>query len=328
MPKSLILLEEHLGTGAKLFIVNHAAALKALGYSKFLLEMNHEISPAQMKQEIQYITQNAPDTLMYRSIKVMGQMLHALEQHGISYEFVDPETRKEAEQHTVKLKAAYASGSTEQVRRITEATNVKTKRRDEQISKSVLQQTKAHKGGVIYLGGFLHQSLVHTLEQSTYDYRFVMFADSREEYEPPGMSRPDLSRWSEFYNEMARKNFYQADVTFFNMAYEHHLSFEMIAAACDLTESRALAEDEQPGVARAFDRLMPFYDYRVDEQCVVTASKRVDKPEAAVRAFVKAGLGLRFFMTSLPDGTTQVNVPGLNLKESRGSIAASEMSLG
>ena len=55
MPKPLIILEQHLGTGARSFISENAGSLEALGYSKFLFEMNSELSHQQLKQELQMI---------------------------------------------------------------------------------------------------------------------------------------------------------------------------------------------------------------------------------------------------------------------------------
>ena len=53
MPKPLIILEQHLGTGARNFLAKNAKQLKELGYSKFLFEMNVEVSKEQLKQELQ-----------------------------------------------------------------------------------------------------------------------------------------------------------------------------------------------------------------------------------------------------------------------------------
>ena len=318
MPKSLILLEQHMGTGARSFISKHAMELKALGYTKFLWEMNAEVSHHQIKQETQMILNAyAPETMIHRATKAMGEMLVALEKNGIACEFIDPETRAQATQNTEKLKAAYYSGSATNVQAATEAMNDNTKKRDQTLIKTILQQTAEHQGGVIYMGGFMHVHLVQKLEQSAHDFRFVMFADSREEGDIPGFKNPNASTWANLYNADVRQNYYQANVVFFNMAYDNRLSFETIEAACQLTTSRILKEDERPLVACDFERLMPGHEYSVDEHCIVTASKNYDCTQTAVESFVRAGLGLRFFMTKEHNGTTRVDVPGLNLKENR-----------
>ena len=318
MPKPLILLEQHFGTGARSFISEHAMELKALGYTKFLLEMNSEVSHNQVKQEIQMIMSiHDPATMMHRATKAMGEMLMALEKNGIVCEFIDPETRAQATQNTAQLKAAYFSGSTAKFQAATELTNQNTKKRDQKIIKTILQQTAEHQGGVIYMGGFMHVHLVQELEQSAHDYRFVMFADSREECDIHGVTNPNASTWTNLYNADFRENYYKTNVIFFNMAYDNCLSFEAIEAACQLTESRILEEDELPQVARDFEHLMPGHEYTVDEHHVVTASKQFCHPQAAVESFVRAGFGIRFFMTKEPNGTTRVDVPGLNLKENR-----------
>lgn len=329
MPKPLILLEQHVGTGARLFITQHAASLKALGYSKCLLEMNHEIPIPQLKQELAFILkQGGPETKMRRATKVFAQMLEALEKHGIAYEFIDPETRIEAVQHTQKVEAAYYSGSKKAIEVANHVRNEATKWRDEKIVKTILQKTAEHEGGVIYLGGFLHVTLVHALEKHTYDYRFSMFADSREDYEEAGLKEIGLERWLEFYDAKARRDYYQANVVFFNMAYDHALSFEMIEAACGLTEKRVLKTEEYPEVARKFEALMPGYEYTVDEHCMVTAtSQQAANINDAVRAFVRAGLGLRFFMEERSNGVKHVVMPGLNIKENGQMIANASLKL-
>lgn len=195
--------------------------------------------------------------------------------------------------------------------------NQNTKKRDQKIVETILQQTAEHQGGVIYMGGFKHVHLVHELEQSANDYRFVMFADSREEYDIPGVVNLNESTWANLYNADVRLNYYKANVIFFNMADDNSLSFEVIEAACQLTKKRILKEDELPQVARDFEYLMPGHVYTVDEHYVVTASKQYCHPKAAVESFARAGIGFRFFMTKESNGITRVDVPGLNLKENR-----------
>lgn len=318
MPKPLILLEQHAGTGARSFISEHAAELKALGYSKFLLEMNSELSHNQVKQELQMILKiYAPDTMLHRSTKAMYEMLMALEKNNIPYAFIDPETRDQATQNTARLKEAYYSNLSSKLQLAREEQKQNTKSRDQKIIKSILQQTAEHEGGVIYMGGFMHVHMVHELEQSKHDYRFAMFANSHEENPVSGVIDSDTEIWAKLYSADFRHKYFQTNVLFFNMAYDNRLSFEAIEAACQLTEQRILKEDELPQVARDFEQLMPGQTYSVDKHHVVTASKQFCHPEAAVEAFVRAGLGFRFFMTKEQNGTTRVDVPGLNLKENR-----------
>lgn len=323
MPKPFIILQQYLGTGAPNFISEHAHELKSLGYSKFLWEMNSDVSYKQLKQQLLSLLRLLdPESLMHKSHKATLAMLSALEKNGITCEFIDPETQAEAIIPMHKLENAYLSGSITKIQKATNDILDNTKKRDQKMLPIILQEAASHQGGIIYLGGFMHTHLVQELAKSTCDYRFAMFADSREEYNEPGTLNPDAAQWVKLYDAETRRDFYQTNVCFFNMASDRHLSFEMMEAVCKLTEQRALTEEELPQVARDFERLMPGYQYLVDEHHVVTASKSYPHPQAAKASLVGAKIGIRFFMTKDHDGVTRVDAPGINLKENSTIIKA------
>ncbi len=321
MPKPLVILEQYFITGSKSFVAKHIKELKELGYSKFLFEMNSELTKNQVKRDLQGLLNKFPSTSpMHRGSSALLNLINALEQHGLDYEFIDPETREQAQRNVEIQQAVFSSKDDVAIRRMHQATEENTARRDKIMAEKVLQETKAHHGGVICMTAFLHQPLVQALHQSQYDFRFALFTDSTEDTEDPNFNMIDMNVWKSFYDGKTKMAYYKCDVTFFDMAYDNSLSFEMVASACGLTETRALAQDKLPEVGKAFDSLLPGCQYRVDEQQVVSASKRVSSMQDTVTCFVKAGLGIRFFATPNQDGTTQITVPGINLEDSRDSI--------
>ena len=251
----------------------------------------------------------------YRSHKALNDAILALESAGMSYEFIDPETRAEAQQNTERAREAYSRGTQHHIDAYNKKILLNTKKRDEKIIVNILQQTAEQNGGIIYIGGFMHTHLVHELHKASPDYRFAIFADSSEEYVEDNIVNTDHTTWQKCYHAGFRNQYYKANVVFFNMEYDRNLSFEMIEAACQLTQSRTLNEQEHPQPVVNFEQIMPNSEYTIDEHHVITASQTFNNPIEAVASFVNKGVGLRFFMQQNPNGTTQVDVPGINLRE-------------
>lgn len=181
MPNPLIIFESHMSAASREFVAQNAASLRKMGYTKFLLEMNSEISPALLKLQINAILRNPKASVHHTSSKALLDMLVNLEKNDISYEFIDPETQEEASQINMELQSSERLGAT-QLARVVAKRQQLTNQRDEVMSTIIIEQTKRYHGGVIFFGGFSHKHLVKQLELSQSNfYRYALFANSSKD---------------------------------------------------------------------------------------------------------------------------------------------------
>lgn len=107
MPAPLIILENHIDDSAKMFVTKYVKALKEIGYKKLYLEMNSEISPHMLKQQLNNLLQKIPPHHSgYSTTKNLLSMLNALEENNIEYKFIDPQTQQDAYRLNMQLKTA------------------------------------------------------------------------------------------------------------------------------------------------------------------------------------------------------------------------------
>lgn len=310
MPNPFILFENHVSASTRQFIADNAAALKALGYKKFLFEMNSEISPAQIKQQFRLIVSNPRSAFLAASSQAGLNMLEALEKNGIAYEFIDPETQADALQQNLKL----------MVSRDLEARKRHVKTRDDKMAATISKQAELHDGGIFFIGGFQHNSLINLLDTCRTDYyRYALFTNSNEKLQS------DFSEGKSIESESNRKEFYGVDVAYFDMSLKP--SFEMIAAEAKLTSD---AKCSAPLVGEYLqEALKQPCEFTCDTQHVVSAvltvnNERVNEVTNSLRSNFK---GLNFFMRTQEAGS-RISIPGINLPENSTALKDGFRALG
>ena len=320
MPKPIILLENHAQSGARRFVADHIVSLKRLGYTKLLFEMNSEISPASFKKQCSdalLIPGLSKTSRIYLSSKALMDMITALEENHIPYEFIDPETQAEAIRINGLLRAARTEATREQVRI---ERRLATQRRDLTMAQIIKREVALNEGGVIFLGGFQHVTLLQELKRIDPDgmYRPTIFTDTRENVPilAPGMRDGELDRWISIHDKPTRDRFYNADVHFFDMAKA--TSFDDLERRVELSDYKPCREI--PTVGQYFNTTMQLpFTYTVDEAYVLSASIEVvtSADEEATRTKIsKTFPGLSFFSSQV-GGKTALNIPGLNMLENR-----------
>jgi len=318
MPKPILLLENHAQSGARRFVADHIVSLKRLGYTKVLFEMNSEISPASFKKQCSDALSipGLPKTSrIYLSSKALMDMIIALEKNHIPYDFIDPETQAEAVRINGLIHAAQTASAREHVRI---ERRLATQRRDITMAQIIKHEIALNKGGVIFLCGFEHVTLLQELKRIDPNcmYRPTIFTDTRENVPllAPGMRDDELDRWISLEDKLTRDRFYGADVRFFDMAEAP--SFDALERGCELSDYKPCREI--PTVGRYFNTAMqlPFI-YTTDEAYVLSASIEVDNPadeEATRTKILKTFPGLSFFSRQ-DHGKASLHIPGRNLPE-------------
>ena len=323
MPKlnPLIIFENHLAVGGRAFIAKNVRALKEMGYTKFLLEMNKECSHEQCKKQLRDILSQSEVAISMRlSCQALLDMLLALEKHNIPYEFIDPETQAKAHQINMKLQSAAMLGDASSV--IAERQRM-VKHRDEEMSVDIIADAKIHLGGVIFLGGFAHTHLIKKLEADRKDYyRFAIFTDSTQDQ---SLAMPRESAWANIPHAAFRAQYYQAEVKFFDLA--SHLSFEMIEAICQLTTRHSC--DTSIIGEYLHQATRQSYNIVNDSHHVVTAiaSGEEKQLEETVGRIKKYFPKLQFFVDG-KGANTHLTIPGINLPENRDILKDGFVKLG
>jgi hypothetical protein len=316
----IVILENYLIPSARIFIAKNAKTLKELGYKKFLFEMNSELSPKDLIKQLTFLCTNTKlkQSPVYDSSVSLLNMLNALEYNKIEYEFIDPETQKEALQQISDLKkeSALNNGNNNALNH-REAT---TKQRDVIMSSIIIKQAKQYNGGVFFLGGYNHNNLVHLLEsnQSNY-YRYAILSNSEENNKAKEMIHPnDFAMWSGFEHADNRLDYYKTDICYFDM--KNPISFELIESICHLTKQNPC---EKPHIDRYLsEELGHSYDFTSDEFYVVNATLSMESQQKAkeqANLIKKTFPKLTFFMKNEGEKCSLI-IPGTNLSEQRDNI--------
>jgi hypothetical protein len=322
MPYPLVILEHHFTTGPRKFITENAHILKKMGYTKFLIELNSEIPPEVVKQQLRMILSNPAASAYHISSKALLDMLTALEKNHIPYEFIDPETQEEANKQNIKLKQAAIKGN------LTEAMAYRqqlTDARDDIMAPKLIKESALNNGGVVFLVGFCHKNLVKLLELERSNYfRYAMFVDSSKD-QISYNSSTENSNWNAMPDEDFRTQFYNANIRFIDLATKP--SFELIEAECKLMSYKVC---DKPAVGEYLSKATKQeYNFTIDDHFVVTASTSIEKKklqETVVR-IKKDFPGLRFF-TEQRDAQTFLNIPGINLPENNACLKEGFIKLG
>lgn len=221
--RPLIFIENSLCFKAYQYIADNLVNLQKLGYQKLLIELPKNLSLADAKRKYENdLSDNDPDSASYLCAQSYLVLFDAIEKYNIDFEFIDPRkiiTAKELKQLSTLFaqngeKAYYAELQNE------------ANKADETIAMDLNQQAENYSGGIIYLGGYLHQHLVNRLSKE--NYCFTLFDDSDNSCLKSSNSE-NAEKWRNMSDDEFRKNFYQAQVHYFDLAKE--TSFDSVRKA-------------------------------------------------------------------------------------------------
>ena len=326
MPKSLIILENHLDTSAYQFLFDNAERLRDLGYTQMLFELYDQHEPSlymkQLREQLPFIQKSAMSQAAERIIKVYDKFC-ALD---LMCRFIDPESENVAINYNKRLQKAYLSGDSQEFKFVEQQRIEATKQRDTIMARSILEanQSSRAKGGIIFVGGFLHNNLIKQLEisarQTEDPFRYVIF-HGKTLYRDDTIDA-NKSQWKDVGNASYRANFYGTD------SVKHidpsQYTFEMIKATLHLSSSKPCIEGH-PSIASHFNQIsnVPF-QFSVDECSIVSASLEVEdseKLEIVVEKIKNCFPGLYFFnQRTQRTNKLELTIPGLNLPDQRAVI--------
>lgn len=308
MPNPFILFENHFNVSTKMFIANHAASLKALGYKKLLLEMSIEMDPQVFRAQLKRIVAGPNKSMHTLSQIAYLKMIDAVEENGITFEFIDPETIAQAQKQAIspcRYQHEALSG---------------VKQRDEVMAATIFKQAERYSGGVLFVGGFLHNSLVSLLNSYRTDYfRYAIF----ESQNP--ISPTKLLDGKDITSTLDRHSFYGTHVNYFDMSLNP--TFELIATEAQLTTREKCA---MPLVGEYLQEALQHpCDFNMAKQNVVSAVMNVDERQLSkVTSILRSSFkGLNFF-TKINEGELQLSIPGINLPENGDALKRGFRSLG
>jgi hypothetical protein len=310
MPKPLIILDHHLSSASKYFLIKHLQEFKALGYQKILLEMNQDVVFSDFKRQMRFLSKLAhQDKIEDRIILSMNGLLDAIEAADMPCEFIDPEPLAVAKSFDHRLKLARTPAEVLKVKVLREEATAK---RDVYMAAKVLEESKLFNGGVITFVGFKHQELLKRLTGEGLDYASVLL-DHTLDSRAGALSSVldfDLRDWLSMSNPLFRYEHYRQEVAYLDWAQS--MPFYAIKALLGLTKEKSLTH--LPLVARYLSEEMDApCEFKVDEEYHLHAFFPVEDEPKLQTKFP----GLRFFQSR-----DKICVPGINLKEQQEKIPA------
>ncbi len=320
----IMLFENHLIPSSMHFLDANVTILKDLGYKKFLFELDKETRPEDMKRQLSFLYTGGGAGLMQGHIRYMLSLWEKLDRHDIKYEFIDPESEKNALRHNIPLKDFHSGvrGAVE-IKKAQILRQQATDERDEYIARKLISDSEYYKGGVVYTTGFMHTNLLVLLEKHRQSYfRFVTLTSSRiEEKVSAQVYDPDMQKWLCFRNPLKRLNHFKTSVVkYFDL--DTSPSFELIAASCQFTQRTKI--DPSPYIGRFFEEATKrSWDFFMDESSVLTASTVTSlEEERNLAAKLTKQFPSLFFFEETKREHVVISVSGLNLPESCESLSA------
>ena len=316
MPSPFIILDNHASVASKQFIIDNIITLKTLGYKKVLIEMNREVTTKAFKQQLKIALQGPANHPFFQASKELLRMIISLEVHGISYEFIDPETQTEA-MRIGRLIQDATTATTNKEAKFAKAMAYREEcsvRRDQHMAPKTIEQSKIYDGGVIVIIGYMHTHFVRMLElKQPNTYRYAMF--SNDTIDAAALSQLNSSTnigWSEMPDKLYRDNFYTARVKFFELSKKP--SFEMIEAECELTARKML---DRPIIGTYLNHATgQSFDYALDKHDVLTATAHMTKEQSkATEKLIKKEFPKLRFFTEQVNEQHVLTIPGINLPE-------------
>lgn len=325
MPHSLVILENHFDAAAYQFLFDNAENLHALGYNQMLFELNDQHEPSifmdTLRRNLPFM-QKSPHTQSAEHVLKVYDKFCKL---GFMCRFIDPESENIAVDYNERLNKAYYENNTQEFESVMVERTEATRQRDFIMANSILKANEfsSTKGGVIFVGGFLHNNLIKQLENQAHNiehsFRYVIF-HGKPLYDER-LVIADKSEWLAVQDPTYRASFYGTDLV--KHIKPSSYTFEMVKAILRLSSSKR-CNDENPSIMSFFkEKLELDFEFSADEQSIVSASLKVrDVDEVYTLSKIKDVFpGLHFFSQRIPDTENiEISIPGTNLIDQRSSF--------
>jgi hypothetical protein len=306
MPKPLIILDHHYLSAPQEFLITHFSELKKLGYKKILLEMDQNISFANLKLNLNQALKpsghfSPADKLLYS----LRNLLNAIEENEFICEFIDPESMTEAEKFDKAVSRAKDQIELKRIRELREQT---TRVRDEYMAKRVLAESVSLEGAVITFVGFKHIELLRQLTASGLDHVALLVDDSvaRNFDVLPGTSGLEKHEWLQMSNPAFRDEHYGQSVNYLDWVKAKTVPFFALKAMLKLTHEFECHHRPLVADAISSDAIL-----KIDEAHHVQAYLPKDQEKGILTKFP----GLVFFKMN-----DQLCIPGINLQQQQEPI--------
>jgi hypothetical protein len=284
MRPNLIFLEDHYDRSCREFLINNIKELKKLGYQTIMFEFDATYTADQYKtyrQAVQSKLDNPispdffsilksmlgfpsdyPNELLIENNRSHLRLLEAVESVGMTFVCIDPARRQDINmQKLVTQSGPFNLGSVQQ--------------RDIIMSEKILVESRKQHGGVIFVGGAAHNSLVHLLDKEKTVPTTVVIMANKELRDSQFFSSDPATDllWRNLKEVSMRYQFYGREVHYFDEAPSFYVfdNFCRITAQLDLSDKLDICVDT-PEVGRRLNAAtrLPF-TYTVDEHHILHA---------------------------------------------------------
>ncbi len=311
MLRPIVFLEHYFDSASREWIAHHANLLKELGYNKFLLEMNAEVSVEDFI--IQNKTALKNPTLpphIKKACIAMEDMLNALQKADIEIEFIDPQSQKEATQLELNLKQAPTLEARQQAVMQLNQTKID---RDIFMAEKFTTKAGIHEGGVFALCGFAHKQLLHNINGltlgSALNSCYVILSQAAQIFAHDFSEESTI--WKSMPNASFREEFYNTDVNIIENPLQ--TSFGFVEHALALSERTKVT---QSVIGESFDAAVgKKLAYELDKNATLSGTLNCDTQQDldSVATTIKQKFpGLYFQKGRSP---LSLEVIGLNLPE-------------
>lgn len=313
MLRPIVFLEHHFDESNHKYLISNIHALKSLGYQKFLIEFNSEVSLNDLIAQSMNVIHNPnlPEYIRNRS-RVFIDMLQTAKRCGIDVQLIDPQKQSSAYQLTQNVKNAKTSEDRE--RAIAEH-ELYTELRDNVMSETFLREAKENNGGVLFLCGFAHTYLLKKInEESPLDLSpcYMIISDLN-----PLLLTNDRSRdrliWSQMHDPDFRQKYYQTEVALISP----NMSFAYVENSLSLSPSQ---EVEPSYFVESFEQLLnTHFSYKLDQFGVlsVTAHHKSSEEAKELSDRIQQKIPGLYFQSN----AQSTRIPGMNLSEIQQPLA-------
>ena len=189
--------------------------------------------------------------------------------------------------------------------------------RDSLMDKSIFTASETHQGGVIFLGGFMHKSLVQLLSSrrsTTFDPKFLIVSDGQTIQWPSTQPHSQQSVWQQIPDPVFRENFYGQNVTYISNPEQY--SADMLINCCGLVNKRPLTECYL-GALLSYRLNEQRFSFEMDANNVIsaTASFHNDDDALAMKLTIDQRLPGLYYRFTRREGVRSIEVNGLNLRD-------------
>lgn len=327
MPYSLIILENHFDLSAYQFLYDNAENLYALGYSQMLFELYCEHEPSVYMNRLRNHFTGKQQFAEAQSVEMILKVYDKFCALGFMCRFIDPEPEHIALSYNRRLEKAFHEGDARQMDLVSSERTEATRQRDFVMATAILEANKCSRaeGGVIFVGGFLHNNLIKQLDVHSactqHVFRYAVF-HGKPFYRAETTATQE-SEWDAIRSASYRANFYGTDAV--QDINPDQYTFEMVKAILQLSPPIPCLEHVPSVSAQLREKTGLSFQFSKDEQHVVSAHLKIraSEEERITKKIKKAIPGLQFFNRQIP-GTDDLDlcIPGTNLIDQRSCFSS------